>query len=64
MGDREIEARIGESEFSSLSSSDSVFEITPTKPSSFLKPSIPSKLFKSSTPSRTHFSLRASSSSL
>ena len=63
MGGREIEARIGESESSSSSSSDSVFEITPAKPSSSLKPSVPSKLLKSSTPLCTHSSLRASSSS-
>ena len=64
MGDREIEARVGESESSSSYSSDSVFEITPTKPSSSLRSSVPSKLPKSSTPSsHTHSSLRASSSS-
>ena len=63
MGDREIEARVGESESSSSYSSYSVFEITPTKPSSSLRSSVPSKLPKSSTPSHTHSSLRASSSS-
>ncbi|KAK9993437.1 hypothetical protein SO802_023140 [Lithocarpus litseifolius] len=63
MGDREIKARVGESESSSSSSSDSVFEITPTNPSSSLKPSISSKLLKFLTPSScTHSSLRASSS--
>ena len=62
MGDREIEARIGESKSSSSSSSDSVFEITLAKPFSSLKPSVPSKLLKSSTPSSlTRSSLRASS---
>ena len=57
MGDREIEARVSETE-SSSSCSDSVFEITPAKPSSSLRPSVPSKLLKSLTPSsRTHSSL-------
>ena len=64
MGDREIEARVGESESSSSSSSDSIFESTLAKPSSSLKPSVSSKLLKSSIPSlRTHLSLQASSSS-
>ncbi|KAL0012174.1 hypothetical protein SO802_007282 [Lithocarpus litseifolius] len=64
MGDREIEARDGEFESSSSSSSDSIFEITLAKPSSSLKPSVPFKLLKSLTPSsRTRFSLRAFSSS-
>ena len=64
MGDREIEARVSESKSCSSSSSDSVFEITPVKPSSSLKPSVSSKLLKSSTlSSHTCSSLRASSSS-
>ena len=63
MGDREIEARVGESESSSSSSSDFVFEITLAKPSSSLRPSVPSKLPKCLTPSRNRSSLQASSSS-
>ena len=63
MGDREIEARVGESMCSSSSSSDSIFEITLAKPSSSLKPSVSSKLLKSSNPSsHTRSSLQASSS--
>ena len=64
MGDREIEARVGESDSSSSSSNNFIFEITPAKPSSSLRSSVPSKLPKRSTPSSCNrSSLRASSSS-